>query len=133
MKSYQQIINSDAYFMSRCLELAKKGLGNTYPNPLVGCVIVHKNIIISEGWHKKSGEKHAESEAIGMLIDKNILKKSVLYVNLEPCSHYGKTSPCVDLIIKMKIPKVVIGSKDPNNEVDGEGIKNLERQIVMSK
>ena len=125
MKSYQRIINSDAYFMSRCLELAKKGLGNTYPNPLVGCVIVHKNIIISEGWHKKSGEKHAESEAIGMLIDKNILKKSVLYVNLEPCSHYGKTSPCVDLIIKMKIPRVVIGSEDPNNKVNGEGIKKL--------
>ena len=73
MKSYQRIINSDAYFMSRCLELAKKGLGNTYPNPLVGCVIVHKNIIVSEGWHKKSGEKHAESEAIGLLLE--ILKK----------------------------------------------------------
>ncbi len=126
MKSYQTIINNDSCFMDRCLELAKKGLGDTYPNPLVGCVIVHKNIIISEGWHKKSGWKHAESEAIGMVIDKSILKKSVLYVNLEPCSHYGKTSPCVDLIIKMKIPKVVIGVRDPNKKVNGKGIKKLK-------
>ena len=126
MKSYQTIINTDSYFMNRCLELAKKGLGNTYPNPLVGCIIVHKNIVVSEGWHKKSGEKHAESEAIEMVNDKSILKSSVLYVNLEPCSHYGKTSPCVDLIIKMKIPKVVIGTKDPNKKVNGKGIKKLK-------
>ena len=125
MKSSQVIKDNDSVFMNRCLELAKKGLGDTYPNPLVGCVIVYKNIIIAEGWHKKSGEKHAESEAIEMIKDKSVLKDSILYVNLEPCSHHGKTSPCVDLILKMKIKKVVIGTKDPNKKVNGSGIKKL--------
>ncbi|MEE3034837.1 MAG: bifunctional diaminohydroxyphosphoribosylaminopyrimidine deaminase/5-amino-6-(5-phosphoribosylamino)uracil reductase RibD [Bacteroidota bacterium] len=128
MGSYRSIVKNDAYFMSRCLELAKKGLGETYPNPLVGCVIVYKNRIISEGWHRKSGKEHAESEAIKRVEDKNILKESTLYVNLEPCGHYGKTNPCADLIVKMKIPRIVIGCIDPNKKVNGKGIYKLKQE-----
>jgi len=116
----------DEKFMRRCITLAKKGLGYTYPNPLVGCVIVHKGIIISEGWHKKAGESHAEKEAIEKINDKSILKKVTLYVNLEPCNHFGKTPPCSDLIIKMKIPRVVIGTADFNQKVFLKGISKLK-------
>ncbi len=79
--------------MHRCLELAADGLGSTYPNPLVGCVIVHQGKIIGEGWHRKAGEAHAEVIAIDAVTDKALLEKSELYVNLEPCSHYGRTPP----------------------------------------
>ena len=116
----------DIKFMRRCIALAKKGLGYTYPNPLVGCVIVYRGKIISEGWHKKAGAFHAEKEAIEKIQDKSILKASTLYVNLEPCNHFGKTPPCSDLIVKMKIPKVVIGSVDFNQKVYGQGIKKLK-------
>ena len=85
--------------MKRCHELAKRALGSTYPNPLVGSIIVHDNVIIGEGWHKQAGGAHAEVNAINQVINKNLLKKSTLYVNLEPCSHFGKTPPCSDLII----------------------------------
>ena len=80
--------------MQRCLDLAQKGLGETYPNPMVGAVIVYKNQIIGEGWHKKAGLAHAEVNAINSVSDKALLSKSTLYVNLEPCSHFGKTPPC---------------------------------------
>ncbi len=108
---------NDAAFMERCLFLAKKGLGNTYPNPLVGCVIVCEGKIIAEGWHKKAGANHAEREAILNIRDQSLLSKSSLYVNLEPCDHYGKTPPCTDLILEMKIPRVIIGCLDQNKRV----------------
>lgn len=112
--------------MRRCLELAKNGLGTTYPNPLVGSVIVCDGKIIGEGWHRKSGESHAEILAMRAVSDKNLLKKSTIYVNLEPCSHFGKTPPCADSIISAGIPEVVIGTTDPNPEVAGNGIRKLE-------
>ena len=112
-------------YIKRCIELAKNGLGTTYPNPLVGCVIVFENEIIGEGWHKKSGEAHAEVVAINSVKDKLLLSKSTIYVSLEPCSHFGKTPPCADLIVKYKIPNVVIGTIDPNSKVAGNGVKKL--------
>ena len=105
----------DEFYMKRCLSLAKKGIGYTSPNPLVGCVIVYNNKIIGEGWHKNYGESHAEVNAIKSVNDTSVLNKSTIYINLEPCNHYGKTPPCSELIIKYKIPKLVIGVKDPNN------------------
>jgi diaminohydroxyphosphoribosylaminopyrimidine deaminase / 5-amino-6-(5-phosphoribosylamino)uracil reductase len=113
-------------YIKRCIELAKNGLGTTYPNPLVGCVIVYDNKIIGEGWHKKSGEAHAEVIAIESVQNKKLLSSSTLYVSLEPCSHFGKTPPCADLILKYKIPNVVIGTIDPNSKVAGKGIQKLK-------
>ena len=113
-------------YIKRCIELAKNGLGTTYPNPLVGCVIVFENVIIGEGWHKKSGEAHAEVLAIESVRNKELLSESTLYVSLEPCSHFGKTPPCADLILKYKIPNVVIGTIDPNSKVAGKGIQKLK-------
>ena len=113
--------------MKRCIELASKGLGATYPNPMVGCVIVYKNKIIGEGWHKKAGENHAEIEAINSVKDKSKLKKSTLYVNLEPCNHFGKTSPCTNRILNDQIKKVVIGTKDFSDKINGKGIEILEK------
>ncbi|CAN1497792.1 RibD Pyrimidine reductase, riboflavin biosynthesis [Flavobacteriaceae bacterium] len=112
-------------YIKRCIELAKNGLGTTYPNPLVGCVIVYENEIIGEGWHKKSGEAHAEVVAINSVKNKDLLKNATIYVSLEPCSHFGKTPPCADLIVKYKIPNVVIGTIDPNSKVAGTGVKKL--------
>ena len=112
-------------YIKRCIELAENGLGTTYPNPLVGCVIVYENTIIGEGWHKKSGEAHAEVIAIESVKNKELLASSTLYVSLEPCSHFGKTPPCADLILKYKIPNVVIGTIDPNSKVAGKGIQKL--------
>jgi len=112
-------------YIKRCIQLAKNGLGTTYPNPLVGSVIVCDGKIIGEGWHKKAGEPHAEVNAINSVKDKSLLKRATIYVSLEPCSHFGKTSPCSDLIIANKIPKVVIGTVDSNIKVAGNGIKKL--------
>lgn len=112
-------------YIRRCIELARNGLGTTYPNPLVGSVIVYDGKIIGEGWHKKSGESHAEVNAVKAVKDKSLLKKATIYVSLEPCSHFGKTPPCCDLIIKNNIPNVVIGTVDPNVKVAGNGIKKL--------
>ncbi|MBQ0740266.1 bifunctional diaminohydroxyphosphoribosylaminopyrimidine deaminase/5-amino-6-(5-phosphoribosylamino)uracil reductase RibD, partial [Aquimarina celericrescens] len=92
-------MNTKEFYIKRCLELARNGLGTTYPNPLVGCVIVHEDKIIGEGWHIKAGDAHAEVRAINAVKDPSLLKKSTLYVTLEPCSHFGKTPPCSDLII----------------------------------
>ena len=113
--------------MKKCLNLAKLGLKKTKTNPLVGCVIVHNNRIISEGYHAKFGDAHAEVNAIENITNKAILKESILYVNLEPCCHYGKTPPCVDLIIKYKIKQVIIGTRDPFNKVNGLGINKLKK------
>ncbi len=112
-------------YMSRCIALAKNGLGATYPNPMVGSVIVYEDKIIGEGWHKKAGGPHAEVNAVNSVLDKSLLNKATIYVSLEPCSHFGKTPPCCDLIIKNKIPNVVIGTVDPNIMVAGNGIKKL--------
>lgn len=112
-------------YIRRCIELAKNGLGTTYPNPLVGSVIVYDGKIIGEGWHKKAGEPHAEVNAIKSVKDKTLLKKATIYVSLEPCSHFGKTPPCCNLIIENEIPNVVIGTVDPNIKVAGNGIKRL--------
>lgn len=111
--------------IKRCIQLAYNGLGTTYPNPLVGCVIVHDGKIIGEGWHQKAGEPHAEVRAIASVKDKSLLAESTLYVSLEPCSHYGKTPPCADLIITHRIPRVVIGTTDPFAKVAGRGIEKL--------
>lgn len=118
-------MNTHEFYMNRCIELAKNGLGTTYPNPLVGSVIVYDNKIIGEGWHRKSGEAHAEVNAIQSVKDKSLLSKATIYVSLEPCSHFGKTPPCCDLIIAHKIPNVVIGTIDPFAKVAGNGIKRL--------
>lgn len=112
-------------YIRRCIELAKNGLGTTYPNPMVGSIIVYNGKIIGEGWHKKSGEPHAEVIAINSVKDKSLLKKSTIYVSLEPCSHFGKTPPCCDLIITNEIPNIVIGTVDSNVKVAGNGIKKL--------
>lgn len=112
-------------YIKRCLSIAKHGLGSTRPNPMVGCVIVYDDLIIGEGFTSKYGGDHAEVNAIKSVIDKTLLEKATLYVTLEPCSHYGKTPPCSDLIIEHNIPRIVIGSLDNNPEVSGKGIKKL--------
>lgn len=112
-------------YIKRCIELAKNGLGTTSPNPLVGSVIVCDGKIIGEGWHRKAGEPHAEVNAVNSVKEKSMLSKSTIYVSLEPCSHFGKTPPCCDLIIAHKIPNVVIGTVDPFAKVSGNGIKKL--------
>ena len=117
-------------YMKRCLQLAENGLGTTYPNPLVGSVIVHKDTIIGEGWHRKSGEPHAEVNAVRSVKDQSLLKDATLYVNLEPCSHFGKTPPCSDLIVSLGIPQVVIGTVDPHAKVAGQGIERLRNAGV---
>ena len=117
-------------FMTRCLELAKNGLGLVYPNPMVGSVIVYKGRIIGEGWHQKAGYPHAEVNAINSVKNKNLLSESTLYVNLEPCSHQGRTPPCADLIVRSGIKKVVIGTFDSNEKVGGNGIKRLRKNGV---
>lgn len=111
--------------MKRCLQLARYGESYVSPNPMVGAVIVHAGNIIGEGYHQAYGQPHAEPNAINSVKDQTLLAQSTMYVTLEPCSHYGKTPPCADLIIKYKIPKVVIGMKDPNPKVAGNGIKKL--------
>lgn len=118
-------MNIHEKYIKRCIELALHGLGTTYPNPLVGSLIVHEGKIIGEGWHQKAGEAHAEVNAINSVKDERLLKDSTIYVSLEPCSHFGKTPPCSDLIIEKGIRKVVIGTMDPFAKVAGRGIKKL--------
>lgn len=118
-------MNIHEKYISRCIQLAQNGLGNTYPNPLVGSVLVVEDKIIGEGWHQKSGGPHAEVNAINSVKDPAFLNKATIYVSLEPCSHYGKTPPCSDLIIHRGIKKVVIGTVDPFEKVAGKGIKKL--------
>ena len=119
--------------MQRALFLAQKGRFTTSPNPRVGAVIVHKNKIIGEGYHRQFGEAHAEPNAVASVKDKSLLAESTLYVTLEPCSHHGKTPPCVDLILKHKIPEVYIASKDPFEKVNGSGIEKLREAGVNVK
>lgn len=112
--------------MARAIQLAENGLGTTYPNPMVGCVVVLNEKIIGEGFTSPYGGPHAEVNAITSVEDKSQLKYATLYVSLEPCSHFGKTPPCADLIIKHQIPKVVIGLLDPHEKVAGKGIERLK-------
>jgi len=118
--------DAEEKFMVRAIELAKLGMGQVAPNPMVGCVIVHRGTIIGEGYHRKYGEVHAEVNAINSVRNLELLCESTMYVTLEPCSHFGKTPPCADLVVKMKIPNVVIGSLDPNEKVSGRGIERLK-------
>lgn len=125
---------TDEQYMRRCLQLAEQGLGRTYTNPMVGAVVVHNDTIIGEGYHHKAGEPHAEVNAINSVKDKELLKESTIYVSLEPCAHYGKTPPCADLIIRMGIPRVVVGCVDSFSKVAGEGIKrirNAGREVIV--
>lgn len=114
--------------MQRCIELARKGAGFVAPNPMVGAVLVYKDRIIGEGYHQQYGQAHAEVNCINAVKedDKEYISRSVMYVSLEPCTHFGKTPPCADLIIQHKIPKVIIGCRDPFKEVDGKGIEKLK-------
>ncbi len=121
---------SDEFYMQRCLQLAALGLGKTSPNPMVGAVIVHNGKIIGEGYHHQCGQAHAEVNAINSVKDTELLKESTLYVNLEPCSHFGKTPPCADAIIRYGIPKVVIGSIDYHDKVNGAGVRKLREAGV---
>lgn len=123
-------LETDQKYMARCLQLASQAIGHTYPNPMVGSVIVYQGKIIGEGYHCKAGEPHAEVNAIRSVKDESLLPQSTLYVNLEPCAHYGKTPPCSLLIIEKKIPRVVIGCVDSFSEVSGKGIEMLRKAGV---
>lgn len=115
-------------YMKRCLELAALGAGSASPNPMVGCVIVHHGRIIGEGWHRKYGGPHAEVNAVADAEANgfgDLLRESTLYVNLEPCSHWGKTPPCADLIVEKRIPRVVVGCIDSYCEVSGRGVARM--------
>lgn len=122
--------------MQRCLELAIRGAGKVAPNPLVGAVLVYDEKIIGEGWHQQYGGPHAEVNCISNAIENgsgNLISKSTMYVSLEPCAHFGKTPPCADLIIQHNIPKVVIGCRDPFEEVNGKGIEKLKAAGIFVK
>ncbi len=120
-----EMITADELYMKRCLQLARFAEGRTSPNPMVGAVVVHDGKIMGEGYHHRAGLPHAEPNAIGQVSD-DILRQSTLYVSLEPCSHWGKTPPCADLIIRKQIPRVVIAMLDPNPLVAGRGIKMMQ-------
>jgi diaminohydroxyphosphoribosylaminopyrimidine deaminase / 5-amino-6-(5-phosphoribosylamino)uracil reductase len=115
----------DEIFMERALELAAHGRGAVSPNPMVGSVVVHNNIIVGEGWHRQYGQAHAEVNAIASVAAPDILSECTLYVNLEPCSHFGKTPPCADLLIEKKIRRVVVANLDSNPLVAGNGIRKM--------
>jgi len=117
-------------FMKRCIELAKLGEENVSPNPMVGAVLVYNNKIIGEGFHKTFGEAHAEVNAINSVYNKELIAESILYVNLEPCSHFGKTPPCTTIVLEKKIKKVVIGCRDTFSLVNGKGIEQLRNAGV---
>lgn len=120
-------MNIDERFMYRAIQLAKNGKGNTSPNPIVGAVIVHDGTIIGEGYHRRCGEGHAEVNAVASVTNRSLLKDSTIYVTLEPCSHYDRTPPCAELIIASGIRRVVIGSPDPSEKVNGRGINMLRK------
>lgn len=120
------MVKTHEQFMLRCIQLAQLGLGSVTPNPMVGCVIVYEGKIIGEGYHQNFGAAHAEVNAINSVQNKSALSHATLYVNLEPCAHFGKTPPCSDLIIQNKIKTVVIGCSDPFAEVNGKGIEKLK-------
>jgi diaminohydroxyphosphoribosylaminopyrimidine deaminase / 5-amino-6-(5-phosphoribosylamino)uracil reductase len=112
--------------MQRALDLALLGIGKVSPNPLVGCVIVCREKIVGEGWHQMYGGPHAEVNAVASMVNQNLLSESTVYVNLEPCSHYGKTPPCADMLVRHRVKRVVIGNEDSNPLVSGKGTKKLQ-------
>ncbi|MFT4032735.1 MAG: bifunctional diaminohydroxyphosphoribosylaminopyrimidine deaminase/5-amino-6-(5-phosphoribosylamino)uracil reductase RibD [Siphonobacter sp.] len=115
----------DEHFMQRALQLAQLGMGQVAPNPMVGCVIVHDNQIIGEGWHQRYGQAHAEVVALNSVTERHLLPKATVYVTLEPCSHYGKTPPCADRLIQEKVKRIVVCNDDPNPLVAGKGFQKL--------
>ncbi|MDR3268916.1 MAG: bifunctional diaminohydroxyphosphoribosylaminopyrimidine deaminase/5-amino-6-(5-phosphoribosylamino)uracil reductase RibD [Tannerella sp.] len=123
-------MQEDEKYMMRCLALARHGAATVAPNPMVGAVVAHRGRIIGEGYHRRFGEAHAEVNAITSVRDEALLREATLYVNLEPCSHYGKTPPCTDLILRKHIPRVVVGCLDPYPEVSGRGIRILREAGV---
>lgn len=126
-------MTKDEKYIARCIQLAQNGLCNTSPNPMVGAVIVHNDTIIGEGYHIRCGEAHAEVNAIRSVKDERLLKESTIYVSLEPCSHYGKTPPCADLIINKGIRRVVVGCQDPFPMVAGKGIQKMHEAGIEVK
>lgn len=126
MSSPFSYIMQDEFYIKRCIELAQKALGKTYPNPLVGSVIVHEGKIIGEGYHHKAGENHAEINAINSVEDKSLIPESTIYVSLEPCAHYGKTPPCALKIKELGFKKVIIGAMDSHDKVNGKGKKIIQ-------
>ncbi|MEN4761819.1 MULTISPECIES: bifunctional diaminohydroxyphosphoribosylaminopyrimidine deaminase/5-amino-6-(5-phosphoribosylamino)uracil reductase RibD [unclassified Chryseobacterium] len=116
----------DEFYIKRCIELAQKAIGKTYPNPLVGSIIVHNAEIIGEGYHHKAGEPHAEINAINSVKDKSLIPESTIYVSLEPCAHFGKTPPCALKIKELGFKKVVIGAMDSHDKVNGKGKKIIQ-------
>ena len=126
-------MTKDEKYIARCIQLAKNGLCNAAPNPMVGAVIVHNDTIIGEGYHIRCGEAHAEVNAVRSVKVKSLLKESTIYVSLEPCSHHGKTPPCADLIINKGIPRVVVGCQDPFSLVAGRGIAKLREAGIEVK
>lgn len=120
----------DQRYMDLALRLAAKGLGATYPNPAVGCVIVARGEIVGSGYHHRAGEAHAEVNAVRSVEDRTVLPFSTMYVTLEPCAHYGKTPPCAEMIVRERIPRVVVGTLDPFAQVNGRGIEILRRAGV---
>lgn len=129
--NFSHSYSTDEFYMQQCIILAQKGRGHTKTNPLTGCVIVKDGKVLAEGYHRAFGELHAERDAILQARKKNIsLAGSTLYVNLEPCTHYGKQPPCVPLIVKEKISRVVIGMVDPNPQVCEKGIAQLKEAGV---
>lgn len=124
-RGYLCAMNTDEHYMQHCLRIAASGSGFVAPNPMVGAVVVHNNILIGEGFHARYGGPHAEVNAIAAVNDKSLLAASTVYVNLEPCSHFGKTPPCADLLIKHNVKRVVVGCTDPNPLVAGKGIQKL--------
>ena len=118
-------MNQDELFMKRAIQIARCGEAGAAPNPMVGAVIVYKGKIIGEGYHCKYGDPHAEVNAIHSVQDSELLKESTIYVTLEPCSHWGKTPPCCDLIIDKRFKRVVVGMQDPNQKVNGQGIERI--------
>ena len=125
--THKQSVPRSQLFMQRALQLARLGAGTVSPNPMVGCVIVHNGKIIGEGYHQKYGDAHAEVNAVNAVSDKSLLSESDIYVTLEPCSHFGKTPPCADLLIKYKFKKVIVCNYDPNPLVAGQGIEKLRQ------
>lgn len=126
-------MTEDEKYMQRCIQLAKNGMKNAQPNPMVGAVIVCDGRIIGEGYHQRCGKGHAEVNAIASVKDTELLRQSTIYVSLEPCAHYGKTPPCADLIISKGIPRVVVGCMDPFAKVNGLGIKKLRDAGIKVK
>lgn len=129
MQNSSSATSSDEQFMKRALDLAAKAMGRTSPNPLVGCVLVKNNLVIGEGFHQKAGTPHAEIHALSAAGDQ--ANGATAYVTLEPCSHYGRTPPCADALIRANIKRVVVAMKDPNPLVAGRGLQRLQEAGIQ--